>query len=316
MSIITDSVKRSQSVKLFSNQVSKDIVNNLSEYKYSNSSTLAMTSDWNRFVSFCEAKHVRPLPTSITAIRLFLEHESKQRKFSSLKRYSITIANIHQWHGFPSPTNHRQIKFTLQSLRLMKHGDETQASPMTKLHLKELSSLLNGSPSPRNIRDLSIYYVMFECALKRSDLKNLQIEDIKIEGKSASINLSNTEYVFSDMAAQSLLKWCEQLNGSKGFLYRRIDKHGNIGMEKLNDSSIYRILRSASDKLNLPYQNRFTGQSARVGAAQELDSQGYKLREIQDFGRWLSPAMPAQYLYRTSTAEIEKAKFKIIKPWD
>jgi hypothetical protein len=61
---------------------------------------------------------------------------------------------------------------------------------------------------------------------------------------------------------------------------------------------------------------RFTGQSARVGAAKELEKQGYNLRSIQEFGRWLSPAMPAQYLGKENTAELEKAKFKVIKPWE
>lgn len=314
--VIADVLERTKSVKRFVSLISSDDIAKITHSSYSRSSELAMTTDWNRFVSFCEAKHVSPLPTSITAVRLFLESESIERKFSTLRRYSITISNIHQWHGFPSPTNHRQIRFTLQQLRLMKHGDASQASPMNKEHLEKLDTLLSRDPNLQSIRDLSIYHVMFECALKRSELKNLTIESICRKDNLVSLKIDTTEYVLSETAEKALMRWIKYMQGSAGFLYRRIDRHGNIGLDKLDDSSIYRILRRASDLLDLPYHYRFTGQSARVGAAQELEKRGYNLRDIQDYGRWLSPAMPAQYLQKTSIAQGEMAKFKTIKPWD
>jgi len=61
---------------------------------------------------------------------------------------------------------------------------------------------------------------------------------------------------------------------------------------------------------------KFSGQSARVGAVQELSEQGYKIKEIQEFGRWLSPAMPYQYVGNKGTAEQEKLKFFSFKPWE
>lgn len=314
--IITDEQERTLSVKRFLSLVLPDDITKLTHSSYSRSSELAMTTDWNRFVSFCEAKHVSALPTSITAVRLFLESESAKRKFSTLRRYSITISNIHQWHGFPSPTNHRQIRFTLQQLRLNKHGDATQASPMSSEHLVELDRLLSGNTTLRNIRDLSIYHVMFECALKRSELKNLTLDNVCYRENLTSLKIDSTEYVLSKAAEKALTRWTKFMTGSSGYLFRRIDRHGNIGLDKLDDSSIYRILRRASDLLDLPYQHRFTGQSARVGAAQELEKRGYNLRDIQDYGRWLSPAMPAQYLQKSNTAQGEMAKFKSIKPWD
>lgn len=313
---ITDPIIRRNSIKTFNHLVYKEMIRTLTRASYSTSSELAMASDWNRFVSFCEAKHVQPLPASITGVRLFLEHEAKTRKWATLKRYTVSISNIHQWHGFSSPSNHRQIKFTLQQLRSLKHGDAEQASPMTKRHLDQLEKLLKGNPTPRNIRDLSIFMLMFECALKRSELKTLTLDNLLNTGNKITVQLDSQSYLLSKSASAALEKWKRFLSGSTGYLYRRIDKHNNIGMEKLDDSSIYRILRRASDLLELPYQHRFTGQSARVGSAKELESQGYKLKDIQDFGRWLSPAMPAQYLERTSIAEGEKAKFKSIRPWD
>lgn len=313
---ITDSNMREMSAKRFNNQISKDDVLQLSQKQYSLSSSLAMASDWNRFVSFCEAKHVQALPTSITAVRMFLENEARNRKFSSIRRYSITIGNVHKLHSYPSPTAHRQIQFTLTQLRIQKDGDSRQANALTSRHLNQLKQSLEKENSLRGKRDLAIYYLMFECALKRSELKQLQVIDIGSIDNKSTIKVRENTYILTEDAHSALNQWTRFLTGSSGLLFRRIDKHDNIGMYQLNDSSIYRILRRASDLLGLDNSHRFTGQSARVGATQELQRQGFNIRDIQDFGRWLSPAMPAQYLKMQRISEDEKSKFKTIKPWD
>ncbi|WP_162674455.1 hypothetical protein [Vibrio variabilis] len=60
----------------------------------------------------------------------------------------------------------------------------------------------------------------------------------------------------------------------------------------------------------------FSSQSGRVGAVQELSREGLKIREIQEFGRWASPAMPLQYSGKTSLSEEQKSLFKTKKNHD
>lgn len=314
---ISDLNARLESTKIFNKQIVKDNIGQLSQHQYSNSSELAMTTDWNRFVSFCDLKQVQALPTSVTAIRLFLEQEARERKFSSIRRYSITIGSIHHLHGYPDPTAHRQVRFTLAQLKHLKTGDARQANALTQKHLTQLQDILARDKSSRSMRDNAIYHLMFECALKRSDLKTIQIDNLESDQNLLVLNINDHRYRLSHSATLTVKKWLHILaKESGGYLFRRIDKHGNIGTHQLDDSSIYRILRRASDLLGLAKEHRFTGQSARVGAAKELEKQGYQLKEIQDFGRWLSPAMPAQYLEQTHLAEGEMAKFRVIKPWD
>ncbi|WP_413283308.1 tyrosine-type recombinase/integrase [Vibrio sp. MA40-2] len=318
ISPIIDINVKSRSTKKFNSRIVKSDMSKLTQDQYSTSSVLALTSDWNRFVDFCKSKHVHALPASITAVRMFLEHESKDRKFASLKRYSVTITVIHQLHNYPSPTSHRQIHFTLSQLRNMKNGDARQANALTVQHLEQLNCIIEKHTSLRSIRDLAIYYVMFECALKRSELKIITLDDVSLSDQSYTLIVKDHHYKLSHLASNALNKWLDylNLNASSGYMFRRIDKHDNIGVNQLDDSSIYRILRRASDLLGLDHSHRFTGQSARVGATQELQKQGFDIKDIQDFGRWLSPAMPAQYLQMTRMAEQEMSKFKVIKPWD
>ena len=157
---------------------------------------------------------------------------------------------------------------------------------------------------------------MFECALKRSELKFLSMNDIESTDSDYQITIKDSVYQLSHVASFALGRWLSFIGTQEDLpVFRAIDKHENIGLQPLDDSSIYRILRRASDLLQLAENHHFSGNSIRVGAAQELSKQGLKVKEIQDFGRWLSPAMPAQYVGYSGTAENEKMKFKALIPW-
>lgn len=159
---------------------------------------------------------------------------------------------------------------------------------------------------------------MFECALKRSELKYLdasQLVRLNNEQPNLSLQMSGYTYSLSEQANKCLSKWLTCIEDTSGVLFRAIDRHGNVSTSPLDDSSIFRILRNAGRYLG-DEQLRFSGQSTRIGAAKELAKQGYKAREIQEFGRWLSPAMPYQYIGDKNTAEREKLKFVKFKPWE
>lgn len=290
------------------------MLDSLTQGCYSVNSLKSMLNDWNSFVAFCQDRHVSPLPASVTATRLFLSTESKKKKFPSIKRFALTIGTIHKIHDLKDPANHRQIKFLLNELRASKSEDVKSASAFTKAYLDKLHTLLSPSILLKDMRDLAIYHVMFECALKRSELRQLSFEDISYASSLAHIQVQDKVYELSSQASTTLERWLS--HNTTGIPFCRIDKHENLYDSRLDDSSIYRVFRRASDLLCLSEDQRLSGQSSRVGAAQELASQGYRLKDIQDFGRWLSPVMPAQYLGRTGKSSAEKLKFISIKPWD
>lgn len=315
--ILSDSVIINSFVEKLNSNASIEIIDELTGYQYSRNSLLGIYSDWNRYHAFCAKKRINTLPASVTAIRRFFETESNDRKYASLKRYTATLSLLHTVLGFANPIKHRQVRFTLLHLQAQMAGDAKQTNAMTSAHLNELNTLLSHDKANlREIRDIAIYNVMFECALKRSELKSLSTSDVGSTDSDYQITIKDSVYQLSQVASVALERWLA-FTGTQDDLpvFRAIDKHENIGLQTLDDSSIYRILRRASDLLQLAESHHFSGNSIRVGAAQELSKQGLKVREIQDFGRWLSPAMPAQYVGNFDNAEREKMKFKAILPW-
>jgi len=82
--LITDPMILKQKVTEFSDTVCFEQFQHLTHWQYSKNSALAMTKDWNHFVTFCKIRCVTPLPGSTTAVRQFIETESRVRKFGNL----------------------------------------------------------------------------------------------------------------------------------------------------------------------------------------------------------------------------------------
>lgn len=312
--VITDEAIKKELTNTFSSAVSIDDINALTDGAYARNSLLAMRKDWNLFLDFCQSKQVSALPASATAVRLFLEKESQQRKLATLKRYTVTISLIHRVLDCSDPTSSITVRNVLSQLRISKKNDAKSTTAFTRTHLDLLSDKLWDSTQLTNIRNLAIYFLMFECMLKRSELKNLSYQSLVENNGVISVCLGQNLYPLSAQASRCLNKWLLYRGNHDGTLFSAIDKHGNLNSQPLDDSSIYRILRAASDKLGLDLM--FSGQSLRVGAVAEMAEKGVKVKDIQHFGRWQSAAMPYQYIGNRTQAAAERLAFKSFKPWN
>ncbi len=117
-------------VENFDNNASVVIIDELTGYQYSRNSLLGIYSDWNHYHAFCAKKRINTLPASVTAIRRFLETESNDRKYASLKRYtaatvcctlcsaSLTLSNIGK---FALPLLHLQAQMAGDASTNQRH---------------------------------------------------------------------------------------------------------------------------------------------------------------------------------------------------
>jgi hypothetical protein len=295
--------------------VSTEVFKILTNNKYSDNTLLAYTKDWGQFLIYCLANQLKALPADSSTIKRYLSTQSQQLKFATLRRYSVAISVVHQILGLKDPISTTEVRLYLMTLRLDKLGDNSQADTFHQQHLNTLHQQLISSTVLIEIRNLAAYHLMFECALKRSELRDMMVSAIDISDHSVCVvTIDNHSYSLSEQGSLAVMKWILSAEINDGYLLRSVNRHMQVSANKLNDSSIYRIMRQASSYF--PHENvKFSGQSTRIGAAQHLKTQHYQLGEIQAFGRWSSPVMPIQYCGDSNRAATEQIKFKSFKPW-
>lgn len=311
IAIIEDDQVRSASISDFSNVAeSITIWQRLTHQQYAQNTLVAFKNDWNNFLVFCAQHNALPLPASAEIVHRYIEKMAQTRKLASLKRYIVTIGLVHRCHALPNPCLSNEIKLAMHKQRLDKHDDYTNAHGFRDNHLHDLLESFMRSTKAKDIRDMAIWAMTFEGMLKRSEVTALTINDIEVAQDGLITLCINDNLIgLSEVASSAVNRWLTLSMIDSGFVFRRIDRHNNIGDNPLDHSSIYRIFRRASQELELPADVIFSGQSPRVGASQDLADAGLSVHQIQHQGRWRSPAMPAQYIGQRAKRDNTLKKF-------
>ncbi|KDM89904.1 tyrosine-type recombinase/integrase [Photobacterium galatheae] len=314
---ISNESEKQRSIQTFSLPIEDvEVWKILTHQQYSANTLLAFKNDWNHFLSFCLEKHACALPASVKIVHEFIDQMAQKRKLASLKRYIVTIGLVHRCHALPDPCRHTEVRLVLNRYRLEKQDDYKNAAAFRDDHLQRLAEHFSLATKPKDVRDFAIWSIMFEAMLKRSELTALTVEHLEI-APSGLITLNVKEHAIglSTLASQALQRWLTIGIIETGNVFRRIDRHGNVGDQPLDHSSIYRVFRRAGDELGISHDTIFSGQSPRVGAVKDLSDAGVSIHDIQSQGRWKSPAMPAQYAGHKDKHDTEIAKYVKNKPW-
>src|ERR1700693_6374900 len=74
-------------------------------------------ADWNHFCSWCEARHLHPLPASSDAVASYIAECAGRLKVGTIQRRLNAIAEAHKAMGLESPTSSGIVRNTLKGIR-------------------------------------------------------------------------------------------------------------------------------------------------------------------------------------------------------
>ena len=108
--------------------------------------------------------------------------------------------------------------------------------------------------SPAGYRDLAIFGLMYIGGLRRSEVADLNFEDINLEEKEAKIiGKGNKErMMFLDDGTVTAIKyWLALRGGHDGALFYRVLKNGKIQAGRLSDQTIYNVVKKRQKEADI-----------------------------------------------------------------
>ncbi|MBI28803.1 MAG: Tyrosine recombinase XerD [Alphaproteobacteria bacterium MarineAlpha5_Bin11] len=283
----------------------------------------AYQSDWADFNKFCKYKGYQSLPAKYETIGEYLVYcaDTLNLKPSTISRRIAAIVRTHRDNKHPLDTKHKYIRPTLQGIKRKKGSRQVGSKALLTEDIKKIINATNVDDI-RSLRDKSLILLGFIGAFRRSELVNIDCEDIEenIEGLIVHIKASKTDqealgrkvgipYSKNQFycPVKSLRRWMEAASINKGPLYRKINKSNNIQEKKLSDRAVALIIKNAVINAKLD-PSRYAGHSLRSGFATSSAFAGADEKEIMKTTGHKSVQMVHRYIQDANLFKNNAAK--------
>jgi integrase len=266
----------------------------------------AYGNDWRDFCAFARLIGRVPHPAEPETVALYATDLARRgRAPATIARRLVSIAVYHRAGGYPSPTEHGVVRAVVSGLRRQLGVAQQQK---TALEIGPLRVVLARIPRDvRGLRDRALLLIGWAAALRRSELAALGVSDLRFEPDGLIIELrrskTDQEAVGEAVAVpfgaeletcpvRAVRAWLA-VAGDDSAVFRRIDRHGNIG-SNLTATAIASIIRARALAAGVP--GDFAGHSLRAGFATTAAHAGRSEGSIMRHGRWKSVQVARRYI--------------------
>jgi integrase len=266
----------------------------------------AYSNDWRDFCTFARLIARAPHPAEAETVALYVTDLARRgRAPATIARRLVSIAVYHRAAGYTSPTEHGVVRAVVSGLRRQLGVAQQQK---TALEIDPLRTVLARIPGDvRGVRDRALLLIGWAAALRRSELAALGASDLRFEpdGLIIALRRSKTDQEAAGEAVAvpfgALAETCPvravrawlAVAGDAGAVFRRIDRHGNIG-SNLTATAIASIIRARAKAAGIP--GDFAGHSLRAGFATTAAHAGRSEASIMRHGRWKSVEVARRYI--------------------
>ena len=278
----------------------------------------AYQADFKDFSAFCAKNGLSSMPTEPKILSLYLTHLSATSKFSTLKRRIASISVIHKMKGHYLDTKHPLIMENLHGIKRIKGSNQKAKKPILINDLKIIINAIGQANQSENkkIRDKAIILIGFSGGFRRSELVNIEYEDIEFVNEGVKIFIKRSK---TDQSGEGMIKaipyfdnnnYCPVISLKEWIDVSEI-KSGKIF--EISDRSVALIIKKYASLSGLD-PNRYGGHSLRSGFATSAAESGAEERNIMAMTGHKTTQMVRRYIQEANLFKnnaLNKIKIKI-----
>ena len=260
----------------------------------------AYQSDYNDFLLFCSKNGFQAMPTQPKILALYITHLSSYSKYSTLKRRLASISILHKTKGHYIDTKHPIIIENLMGIKRTNGSNQKGKKPLLINDLKILINAIDQSneKDKRKIRDKALILIGFSGGFRRSELVDIEYEDLEFvsEGVKIFVKRSKTDQSGEGMTKAipyfdnknfcpviALKNWIEIFDLKKSRIFN------------ISDKSVALIIKKYANYAGLD-SHRYAGHSLRSGFATTTAESGAEERNIMAMTGHKSTEMVRRYI--------------------
>ena len=278
----------------------------------------AYQADFKDFSAFCVRNGLSSIPTEPKILSLYLTYLSASSKFSTLKRRIASISVIHKMKGYYLDTKHPLIMENLHGIKRVKGSNQKAKKPILINDLKLIINVIGQANQSENkkIRDKALILIGFSGGFRRSELVNIEYEDLEFVNEGIKIFIKRSK---TDQSGEGMIKaipyfdnnnYCPVISLKEWIDVSEI-KSGKIF--EISDRSVALIIKKYASLSGLD-PNRYGGHSLRSGFATSAAESGAEERNIMAMTGHKTTQMVRRYIQEANLFKnnaLNKIKIKI-----
>lgn len=246
-------------------------------------------ADWRDFEAWCARYNKIAIPAAPADVAIYLSDLAGRAKVSTVRRRAAALAYFHRRAGHDNPVAHAGVKATISGIR-RKLGSAPKkkaalTSDLVAQALRKVPTDLSG------LRDRALIAIGFAAALRRSELVDLNVNDIERHPKGIVLEIRRSK---TDQAGKGKFKaiphgkklrapaaldaWLEAADISDGPIFRGV-RGDTVLAAALCDRQVARIVKARASAIGLD-ADLFAGHSLRSGYITSADDAGAELASI------------------------------------
>src|SRR6056300_63938 len=260
----------------------------------------AYQSDYNDFLEFCSKNGFQSMPTQPKILALYITHLSSYSKYSTLKRRLASISILHKTKGHYLDIKHPIIIENLMGIKRTNGSNQKGKKPLLINDLKKLINAIHQSneKDERKIRDKALILIGFSGGFRRSELVDIEYEDLEFvsEGVKIFVKKSKTDqsgegmtkaipYFYNEKfcPVKALRQWIDIMDFKESKIFN------------ISDKSVALIIKKYANYAGLE-SHRYAGHSLRSGFATSTAESGAEERNIMAMTGHKSTEMVRRYI--------------------
>ena len=275
------------------------------EGAYAPNTIRSYLADIKGFVDWCGRKSLQSFPLSEDVLAEYTRAHAQKYKFSTLQRKIVVLRRVNKLMGFGDVQYSSELYIEMRRIRRRQACAPRQARGINRPLLLRMIASQPGSLS--GIRNRALISLGYDFLARRSELVALRRGDIEFTGDNALrgiIRRSKTDpfgqgrLVFGSQRSAALLRaWLKKLPQEIDWIFCA-QRHGQCKDQPLTARSVNDILKRAVVKARgaRPSDTEISGHSLRVGAAQDLLTDGHDIATIMRAGGWKDVGVLSRYV--------------------
>ena len=276
-----------------------ETIKNLKNSKASNT-LRAYQADFRDFSNFCSQNGFKEMPANPKILSLYLTHLSSTSKYSTLKRRIASIGILHKLKGHYLDTKHPIIVENLMGIKRKFGINQKGKKPLLINDLKLIINVLDNIKGniKKRLRDKAILLIGFSGGFRRSELVNIDYEDLEFVNEGVKIFIKRSK---TDQSGEGSIKAIPYFDNEiycpvktlKNWLNEEKIKTGKIF--NVSDKTIALIIKKYSNLAGFD-SNKYAGHSLRSGFATSAAEAGAEERSIMNMTGHKSTEMVRRYI--------------------